>query len=139
MLRFLVRPGVLLALGLLFGLGAGAWAMRLYFDRTLSSWDPSQRFLMTLDQDLGLNQEQREKVAIILSEQRARMEARRQTWRLEVRTLGREGEDQIARILDPHQTQIFMKKHDEIHGRMDRFMWATDAGPSAVAVGPVGR
>lgn len=139
MLRAISRPGVLLVLGLLLGLGGGAWAMRLYFDRTLSSWDPGQRFLVKLDQDLGLNEEQKERVAIILAEQRARMEARRQTWRLEVRTLSREGEDQIARVLDPRQTQLFMKRHDEIHSRMDRFLWATDAGPSAVAVGASGR
>jgi hypothetical protein len=130
------RSWGLLAAALLLGLAAGAWAMRLYFDRTLVTWDPAERFVLKLGQDLDLNADQREKVALILAEQKARMELRRQAWRIEVRTLAREGEDQISRLLTPAQAERFVKLNDQIHGRMDRFLWTSEAGPTAQAIGP---
>lgn len=135
MLRRMMHPAILLALGLALGLGLGAWAMRVYFDRTLAQWDPSERFVARLSSELDLNAEQRERVALVLAEQRARMELRRQAWRIEVRSLAREGEDQIARLLDAAQTERYARLHDQIHGRMDRFLWSSEAAPSAVAIG----
>ena len=135
MLRKLTHPAVLLLLGLGLGLGAGAWAMRLYFDRTLAQWDPAERFVARLGAELALTPEQRERTALILAEQRERMELRRQAWRIEVRGLARDGEDQIARLLDPAQTERYLRLHDQIHGRMDRYLWSSEAAPSAVAIG----
>jgi hypothetical protein len=135
MLKRLMHPAVLLILGLALGLGVGAWAMRLYFDRTLATWDPTERFVARLGQDLNLDADQREHVALVLAEQKGRMELRRQAWRLEVRTLAREGEDQIARLLTPAQNQRFLALHDQIHGRLDRYLWSSETAPSAVAIG----
>jgi hypothetical protein len=131
--------GAIMAAVLLLGLGLGAWAMRFYFDRTLKTWDPAERLVLRLGQDLDLNAEQRERVAIILGEQKARMESRRQAWRLEVRVLAREGEDQIARVLLPSQTERFMRLHDSIHRRVDRYLWTTEGGPTAIAIGSESR
>lgn len=135
MLRTLSRPALLALLGLAVGAALGAWGMRLYFDRTLRQWDPTERFVARLGQELDLDGEQRERVALVLSEQRARMELRRQAWRIEVRGLAREGEDQIGRILRPPQAARFVGLRDEIHGRMDRYLWASENAPSAIAIG----
>lgn len=139
MRALLTRPIVLLALGLGLGLGAGAWAMRLYFQSTLQRWDPAERLVLQLGAELDLDPEQRERLALILAEQKGRMEQRRQAWRIEVRTLAREGEEQLARLLRPAQTERFVALHDKIHGRFDRYLWASEAAPSAVAIGPGGR
>jgi hypothetical protein len=116
-------------------LGLGAWAMRLYFDRTLRTWSPAERFVLRLGADLDLNAEQRERVGLILAEQKARMEVRRLGWRQEVRVLAREGEEQIARLLSPEQAKGFVKIQDEVHGRFDRYLWTSEQSPSAIADG----
>jgi hypothetical protein len=135
----ILKNSLLLLLILFAGAAAGAWAMRLYFDRTLMSWNPTDRFVMKLDQDLKLTVDQRDKVTAILMEQKSRMEDLRGQWRLQVQTLDREGEDRIARILAPGQGDQFMRIHDQIHGRMDRFLWTTEVGPTAIAVSPSGK
>ncbi len=117
------------------GVALGAWAMRFYFDRTLGSWNPSMRFLAQLDSDLDLSNGQRGKVADILAEQKDRMEELRKQWKFQVETLDRQGENQIVQVLDPAQTDRFVKLHDSIHGRMDRLLWST-SGPTAVAIAP---
>jgi len=132
--RMFTRGFVLLAF--LGGIALGAWAMRLYFDHTLMAWTPAHRFIQLLDQDLNLSADQREKVASVLMDQRSRMEDLRSLWKTDVRYLDRDGEDQIARLLTPIQMDLFMCKHDEIHGRMDRFLWSAEAGPTALAVAP---
>ena len=48
-------------------------------------------------------------------------------------------EEQLARLLRPAQTERFVALHDKIHGRFDRYLWASEAAPSAVAIGPGGR
>jgi hypothetical protein len=128
------RGFVLLAF--LGGIALGAWAMRFYFNHTLMAWTPAHRFIQLLDQDLNLSADQRGEVAGILAGQRAKMEDLRGLWKTDVRYLDRDGEDQIARLLTPAQMDVFMRKHDEIHGRMDRFLWAAEAGPTALAVAP---
>lgn len=130
---------VLLFLGAGLGLAAGAWGMRLYFDRTLGSWSPADRFLVELDGDLRLTADQREKVADILADQKGLMEGLRKEWRVQVETLDRQGEDRIAAVLTPPQMDVFMRLHDRIHGRMDRFLWTTNADPTALAIAPSGR
>lgn len=129
------RPLALVALGLALGLGAGAWAMRVYFQRTLMRWDPAERIVYKLGDDLQLSADQRERVALILAEQKGRMELRRQGWRLEVRTLAREGEAQVARILSPQQAERFARIQDDFHGQLDRYLWSSENGPSAIAIG----
>lgn len=135
MLRGMSAGWIRLALVLMIGLGLGAWGMRLYYDRTLRRWDPAQRFVAQLDADLGLDEEQKERVALVLAEQKARMEVRRHGWELDVRLLGRQGEDAISGLLKADQAKRFSRLHDQIHGRMERFLWASDAAPSAVAAG----
>lgn len=125
--------------GIVFGLAAGAWAMRFYFDHTLKSWSPADRFVMKLSGDLHLTPDQNEKVADILADQKDRMEALRRQWRIQVETLDREGEDRIAGTLTPAQMDLFMGKHDQIHGRMDRFLWASNTDPTALAIAPSGK
>jgi hypothetical protein len=133
-IRFLFNPKTFLAMTFLVGLGLGAWAMRFYFDRTLGSWDPAQRFTVELGEDLHLDPDQKRKVTAILVGQKRQMEDLRDRWRADVRVLSREGEDQIAGILAPKQLDLFMGLHDRIHGRMDRFLWTSESGPTAVAL-----
>lgn len=120
---------------LLAGMGLGAWGMRLYFDRTLAAWDPAERFVARLGQDLDLTPDQRERVRLIVEEQKARMESRRKGWRLEVRVLAREGEGQIARLLTPAQTERYQRLADSIHSRMDRLLWTSEDSTTAQAIG----
>lgn len=133
MLRELKTPFRPLALALLLGLGLGAWGMRLYFDRTLRRWDPQQVLEAQLDGDLHLSDPQKQAIAVILSTQKARMEERRRAWELDVRVLGREGEDSIAQLLDPAQSGRFSAAHERIHGGVERFLWASQDASSAVA------
>lgn len=128
----------LVVLVLFLGVALGAWGMRLYFNHTLGSWNPSIRFLAQLDADLDLTTGQRGKVSDILSEQKDRMEELRRQWKFQVETLDRQGENQIVQALNPNQTERFMKLHDQIHGRMDRFLWST-SGPTAIAISPGGK
>lgn len=123
-------------LALVLGLGLGAWAMRLYYQRTLQAWDPTERLVHQIGADLKLDAEQHQRLALILAEQKARMELRREAWRLEVRTLSREGGQQLAQILKPEQSERYVRLNDHIHGRIDRYLWASENAPSAVAVGP---
>lgn len=123
--------------GVLLGALLGAWGMRLYFDRTLGSWNPSERFLAKLTQDLKMNPDQQVKVAGILQSQKESMETLRRQWRFQVFTLDREGEDAIGRVLNDTQTDAFMAQHDRIHGQMDRYLWDMELGPTALALGPV--
>ncbi len=133
------KPVVFALLGVALGLAAGAWAMRLYFDHTLRTWSPADRFLVKLSDDLKLTPDQREKVADILADQKGRMERLRRQWRIQVETLDREGEDHIAATLTPSQMDLFMGMHDQIHGRMDRFLWTSNADPTALAIAPSGK
>ena len=128
------RIGLLLAF--LLGVALGAWAMRTYFTHTIGTWDPEQRLLVKLGEDLGLDPDQRERAAVILADQKTRMEGLRSQWKVDVRLLARNGEDRLAGILTPGQMDVFMKRHDEIHGRMVRFLWLLDSGPTAIAVAP---
>lgn len=129
------RGTAVLALGLVLGLGLGAWGMRVYFQNTLLRWDPAERLVLKLGNDLELSAEQRERLALIIAEQKGRMELRRQAWRLEVRTLARDGEQQLAAILSPAQAERFARIQDGFHGQLDRYLWSSDSGPSAVAIG----
>ena len=95
----------------------GAWGMRLYFDQTLGHWNTSQRYLLQLSEDLKLNPEQQSKVAVILRDQKSRMEALRRQWRFQVFTLDRQGEDAISGVLSDCQTDAYMSIHDRIHGK----------------------
>ena len=133
------KTTVFALVGVVLGLAAGAWGMRLYFDHTLKSWSPADRFLVKLSGDLNLTTSQREKVADILADQKARMEGLRKQWRVQVETLDREGEDRIAGTLTPAQMDVFMNTHDQIHGRMDRFLWTSNTDPTALAIAPQGR
>ncbi len=133
------RTAGFILLGLVLGLALGAWAMRLYFDRTLLAWNPANRLLVKLDEDLHLSPDQREKMALILVEQKERMKDLRKDWERNVGTLGREGEDRIAALLTPEQSDRFMRAHDEIHGRMVRFLWAAESSPTALAIAPSSR
>jgi hypothetical protein len=128
-----LKPFAATALALVVGLGVGAWGMRLYFDRTLRQWDPEQRFVAQLDAELKLDDVQKQRVAIVLSEQKARMEARRRGWALDVSLLGREGEGAIARLLTPAQAQRYAALSDQVHGRMERYLWASQDSSTAVA------
>ena len=130
------KPLGWLILGLVVGLAAGAWGMRWYFNRTLLSWNPADRFVVKLDSDLHLTAEQKEKVSAILASQKDRLKGLRKDWEQQVGTLGREGEDRIAALLTSAQADEFMRLHDEIHGRMVRFLWAADASPTALAIAP---
>jgi hypothetical protein len=121
----------------LVGIALGAWAMRVYFDHTLRVWDPAERLTVQLTEDLGLSAVQKRQVAVILTAQKRRMEDMRDQWRSDVRLLARDGEDQIARVLRNDQMDTFMHRHDSIHGRMDRFLWASDSAPTAIAAAPV--
>ena len=137
MLRGIIGPVGGACLALILGIGLGAWGMRIYFDRTLRRWDPGQRLVEELDAELGLNAEQRERVAVILADQKARMEERRRGWERDVHVLGRDGEDAIARLLDPRQSERFNALHDPIHGSVERYLWASQGGGRAIAaVGP---
>lgn len=131
------RMGILLAF--LLGVALGAGAMRAYFTHTLGTWNPAERFAAKLGDDLGLDGDQRDRTAAILADQKTRMEGLRGQWKVDVRLLARTGEDRIAGILSPRQMDEFMKRHDEIHGRMVRFLWQIDSGPTAIAVSPEGR
>lgn len=133
------RTVIFAVLSAAIGLAAGAWAMRFYFDHTLRSWSPADRFLVKLSGDLNLTADQREKVADILADQKDRMETFRGQWRVQVAALDRSGEDRIAGILTPSQMDLFTREHDQIHGRMDRFLWTSSADPTALAIGPGGR
>ena len=124
-----------IAAALAVGLGLGAWAMRLYFDQTLRRWSPSERFVLRLGQDLDLSSEQRERVGLILAEQKGRMEIRREGWRQEVRLLARDGEEQIAHLLTPAQAGRYVRIQDDVHGRFDRYLWSSETSPSAIADG----
>jgi hypothetical protein len=130
------KPWGWLILGLIIGLAVGAWGMRWYFNHTLLSWNPANRFVVKLDSDLHLTPDQKGKVAAILASQKEQMKDLRKNWERQVGTLGRQGEDQIAAILTPEQTDQFMRLHDEIHGRMVRFLWASDSSPTALAIAP---
>jgi len=132
------KSTVFLVLGIVLGLSAGAWGMRFYFDRTLKTWSPTDRFLLKLTDDLKLDAAQREKAADILADQKNRMEKLRQEWRFQVEKLDREGEDRLAGLLTPAQMETFMKLHDQIHGRMDRLLWTSNADPTAMAIAPPG-
>jgi len=123
-------------LAFLVGIALGAGAMRVYFTHTIGTWTPAHRFTVKLDEDLRLDPEQIRRVDLILLEQRKSMEDLRSVWKADVRLLAREGEDQIASLLTSLQMDAFMKRHDEIHGRMVRFLWITDADPTAIAVSP---
>lgn len=125
-----------LALALLLGLGLGAWSMRLYYQRTLQAWDPAERLVHQIGAELKLDSEQQQRLSLILAEQKVRMELRRQAWRLEVRTLAREGGEQLAKLLNAEQAERYVRLNDSIHGRIDRYLWASENAPSAVAVGP---
>ena len=125
--------------GLLLGAVLGAWGMRLYFDQTLGHWNTSQRYLLQLSEDLKLNPEQQSKVAVILRDQKSRMETLRRQWRFQVFTLDRQGEDAISGVLSDSQTDAYMSIHDRIHGQMDRFLWSLDSDPTAIALAPSGR
>ncbi len=129
--------GVVLAL--LVGVAVGAWGMRFYFDHTLKTWTPAERFLAQLTEDLKLTSEQRLKVGDMLTEQKDRMEELRRNWSFQVTSLDRDGEDRLSRLLTPAQMDLFMKQHDKIHGRMDRFLWSSESGPTAIAVAPEGK
>ena len=133
------KSSVRLALALLIGIAAGAWGMRFYFERTLKSWSPAERFLAQLTEDLKLTADQKAKAGEILAEQKDRMEELRRNWSFQVTSLDRDGEDRISRLLSPAQMDRFMKQHDKIHGRMDRFLWSTTSGPTAIAVAPEGK
>jgi len=135
----MAKPLMLLILGLVIGMALGAWAMRWYFDRTLLSWSPVDRFVVKLDSDLHLTPDQKEKVASILASQKESVKGLRKDWEHQVVTVGRGGEDQIAALLTPAQADQFMRLHDEIHGRMVRFLWAADSGPTALAIAPPGK
>jgi len=128
------RQGLLLLCAALLGLALGAWGMRWYFQRTLAAWDPAQRLVAELGQQLDLDADQRERVALVLAEARGRMESRRQAWRLDVQQLAREGEDQVARLLKPAQQERFSRLHDQIHGRMDEFLWSSRENPTAMSI-----
>lgn len=128
-----LKGWVRLLLALLLGLGLGAWSMRLYFDRTLRRWDPARRFVAQLGDDLGLDPVQKQRVAIILAEQKARMEARRRGWALDVSLLGRDGEGAIARLLTPRQAERYAAISDQVHDRMERYLWASQDSSTAVA------
>jgi hypothetical protein len=128
-----LKPAGMAALALMLGLGIGAWSMRLYFDRTLRHWDPEQRFVAQLAAELGLDDVQQQRVSIVLAEEKARMEVRRRGWALDVSLLGREGEGAIARLLTPAQAQRYSALSDQVHGRMERFLWASQDSSTAVA------
>jgi hypothetical protein len=136
-MRASLKLPLALACAGLLGLALGAWGMRWYFQRTLAAWDPAQRLVAELSQQLDLDQDQRERAALVLAEARGRMEERRQAWRLDVRQLAREGEDQLARLLRPDQQERFSRLHDQIHGRMDEFLWSSPENPTAMAIAPV--
>lgn len=138
MIRALWSPRWFFLLVFLMGLGVGAWGMRLYFDRTLGSWDPVERFAAKLTEDLRLTPAQRRQVGGILTSQRRKMEDLRDRWRGDVRVLSRQGEDQIAGLLTGEQLDTFMRLHDRIHGRMDLFLWASETKPTAVALSEAG-
>ena len=127
---------VQIILALLLGMAAGAWGMRFYFEHTLKSWNPAERFLTQLNEDLKLTPQQSVKAGEFLAEQKDRMEELRRNWSFQVISLDRDGEDRLSSLLTPAQMELFMKKHDKIHGRMDRFLWNADSGPTAIAVGP---
>jgi hypothetical protein len=130
------KPVHFVLLGMLLGAVLGAWGMRIYFDQTLGHWNPSQRFLVQLSQDLKLKSDQQAQVASVLKSQKDRMEGLRRQWRFQVFTLDREGEDAIGRVLTDSQTDAFMSIHDRIHGQMDRFLWSMESGPTAIALAP---
>ena len=133
------RTMIFAVLSAAIGLAVGAWAMRFYFDHTLRSWSPADRFVIELTGDLDLTPAQRDKAADILADQKDRMEALRKQWRYEVETLDRQGEDRIAGLLTPVQLDQFARIHDKIHGRMDRFLWTSNADPTALAIASGGR
>jgi hypothetical protein len=125
-----------LVLTFLLGVALGAGAMRAYFTHTLGTWDPADRFAAKLSNDLGLDAGQRRRIEGVLADQRERMEELRKLWKVDVRLLARDGEDRIADLLTSAQMDVYMKRHDEIHGRMVRFLWVTDSNPTAIAVAP---
>ena len=130
------KPLGWLILGIIIGTALGAWGMRWYFNHTLLSWNPADRFVVKLDSDLRLTPDQKGKVAAILVSQKESLKGLRRDWEHQVGTLGRQGEDQIAALLTLEQADQFMRLHDEIHGRMVRFLWASDSNPTALAIAP---
>jgi len=138
MTRWIFNPRSFLAMAFLVGAAFGAWSMRYYFDRTLGKWDPTEKFAAKLTEDLNLSVDQRRRVAVLLTDQKRTMEDMRDRWRSDVRVLARQGEDQIAGLLTPDQMDLFMRLHDQIHGRMDQYLWSSETGPSAVVVPPSG-
>jgi hypothetical protein len=133
------KTWVLIVFGLCVGIALGGWGMRIYFERTLERWDPASRLLVQLDGDLGLAQDQKAKIAGILTGQKERMEEMRRQWKYQVTALGRHGEDAIASVLTPEQADRFTRIHDRIHVRMDRFLWTADTDPTAISMGPTGK
>jgi|SRR5665213_1962959 len=133
MLRGLKTAPWALALAFVLGLGLGAWAMRLTFDRTLRRWDPQQRLVAQLDARLSLNETQKKSVTLILESQKMRMETLRVGWESDVRMIGRAGEDAIALVLSPDQAARFSADHDKIHGSVERYLWSSQDAASAVA------
>ena len=123
-------------LAFLFGIAAGAAAMRMYFTHTLWTWDPAKRFTQKLDQNLDLTASQRKQVSSILLEQKGRMEELKGVWNVDVRLVARDGEDRIGSVLTAPQLDKFMKTHDEIHGWMTRFLWTSEPSSTALAVSP---
>jgi hypothetical protein len=130
------KPWGWLVLGIILGTALGAWGMRWYFTHTLLSWNAADRFVVKLDKDLRLSPDQKEKVVAILASQKERLKGLRRDWERQVGTLGRQGEDQIAALLTQEQADAFMRLHDDIHGRMVRFLWASDSSPTALAIAP---
>jgi len=126
----------LVLLAFLFGIAAGAAAMRAYFTHTLWTWDPTKRFTQKLDQTLDLTKEQEERVAAVLAEQKTRMQSLKGVWNVDVRLVARDGEDRLGALLTPAQLDKFMTSHDDIHGWMTRFLWTADSSSTALAVTP---
>jgi hypothetical protein len=121
-------------LAFLFGVAAGAAAMRAYFTHTLWTWDPTKRFTQKLDQTLDLTKEQRAGGGRV-GEQKTRMQSLKGVWNVDVRLVARDGEDGWAPC-DPQPADKFMTSHDDIHGWMTRFLWTADSSSTALAVTP---
>jgi hypothetical protein len=129
-------PWGVVVLAFLFGIAAGAAAMRMYFTHTIWTWDPAKRFTQKLDQTLDLTDAQRQQVGAVLSDQKVRMEELKGVWSVDVRLVARDGEDRLGQLLTPAQLDKFMKSHDDIHGWMTRFLWTADSSSTALAVTP---
>lgn len=130
------RAWAIAVVAFLFGVAAGAAAMRAYFTHTLWTWSPSERFVRKLDQTLDLTPDQRKQVAQVLEEQKTRMAELKSVWNVDVRLVARDGEDRLGAILSPPQMDKFMRAHDDIHGWMTRYLWTSDPASTALAVTP---